>query len=102
MDHHNRSLIEITNAAVETMKDKLLGWLNTALMWNLFLVLAAFAWFAIAVVGRSMNVSLGLEFWYKLWQPLFQPAIGLLMLGAIASGVVSWVNKRLDQRASNS
>lgn len=82
------------------MKDKLLGWLNTALMWNMFFVFAAFGWFAIAVIGRYTDTPLGLELWYKLWQPLFQPAIGILMLGAIVSGIASWVNKRLAQRPS--
>lgn len=84
--------------ATEPMKEKLLNWLNLALMADLFLVLLSFFWFAIAVIGRSMDVPLGLDLWYKLWQPVFNPAIGILMLGAIASGVISWVNKRFQQR----
>lgn len=80
------------------MKDTLLNWLNLALMLNLFFVLCSFFWFAIAVVGRSFNLSLGLEVWYSLWDPLFTPAIGILMAGAILSGVISWVNRRLTQQ----
>lgn len=85
---------------MKTMKEKLLNWLNTALMLNLFFVLAAFGWFAAAVVGRSLNFPLGLELWYTLWQPVFNPAIGILMLGAIASGVVSWFNRKFSQPSS--
>jgi hypothetical protein len=78
------------------MKDKLLEWLNLALMANLFLVLFSFFWLAIAVVGRSFHVSLGLDLWYKLWEPVFTPSIGILMAGALISGIVGWLNKRLS------
>ena len=82
------------------MKDKLLQWLNTALMLNLFFVLLSFGWFAIAVVGRSAGVALGLDVWYSLWTPVMQPAIGILMAGAILSGVASWVGKQFKQADS--
>jgi hypothetical protein len=52
--------------------------------------------FATAVVGRSLNVSLGLETWYSLWTPVFQPAIGILMAGAIAIGGLRWVSNKLE------
>ncbi|MDX2228874.1 MAG: hypothetical protein NW220_04525 [Leptolyngbyaceae cyanobacterium bins.349] len=79
------------------MKDKFVQWLNWALMMNLFFVLLSFVWFAIAVVGRSTGVALGLDVWYSLWDPIMQPAIGILMAGAILSGLTSWVNKRLQR-----
>lgn len=84
------------------MGTKLLNGLNWLLMANLFFVLLSFLWFAVALLGRSLHVSLGFDVWYHLWQPLFQPAIGILMLGAILSGVASWVNKRFwsDDRQS--
>lgn len=78
------------------MKEKLIKGLNTVLMWNLFLVLLSFVWFAIALIGRSVNINLGLDAWYRLWDPLFMPAIGILMAGAIISGIVSWVTRKLD------
>jgi len=78
------------------MKDKFFQWLNLALMVNLFLVLLSFFWLAAAVVGRSAGVPLGLDLWYKLWEPVFTPAIGILMAGALASGISSWVAKRLS------
>jgi hypothetical protein len=77
------------------MKEKLLDWLNLALMVNLFLVLFSFFWFALALAGRATGVPLGLDLWYKLWEPVFTPAIGILMAGAILSGLTSWVMKRL-------
>lgn len=83
------------------MKTRLLEWLNLALMANLFLVLFSFFWLAIAVLGRSMDIPLGLDLWYKLWEPVFTPAIGILMAGAILSGVASWVSKRLSARQTH-
>jgi hypothetical protein len=80
------------------MKDKVLEWLNLALMANLFLVLFSFFWLASAVLGHVFKIPLGLELWYKLWEPLFMPAIGILMLGAILSGVASWVNKKMASK----
>ncbi len=78
------------------MKDRLIGWLNQLLMLDVFLVLASFFWLAAAVIGRSLGVSLGLDLWYRLWEPVFTPAIGILMAGAIFSGLISWVSKRLN------
>lgn len=76
------------------MKDLVMKWLNRILVFDVFLVLLGFFWFVIAVLGRSVEVSLGLDLWYKLWQPLFQPALGVLMLGAILSGVINQISKR--------
>jgi hypothetical protein len=78
------------------MKDRLMGWLNQLLVVNVFLVLLSFLWLAIAVIGRSIGVPLGLDLWYRLWEPVFTPAIGILMAGAILSGLISWLSKRLN------
>jgi hypothetical protein len=80
---------------MDSMNDRLISWLNQLLMVDVFLVLLSFFWFAIAVVGRSLGVPLGLDLWYRLWEPVFTPAIGILMAGAVLSGVISWVSKRL-------
>jgi hypothetical protein len=77
------------------MKDRLINGLNTLLMINLFFVLISFFWFAIALIGRSTHVNLGFDLWYRLWEPLFMPAIGILMAGALLSGAVSWVARKL-------
>jgi hypothetical protein len=78
------------------MKAQLVQWLNFALMLDLFFVLLSFLWFVIALVGHLAHVPLGLNLWYQLWEPMMQPAIGILMAGAILSGLVSWVLKRLQ------
>lgn len=83
------------------MKDKLLRWLDLALVADFFFVLCSFFWLVIAVVGRGAGVPLGLDVWYKLWQPVFTPAIGILMSATIISGLSRWVVKRLNPQQLN-
>ncbi len=83
------------------MKDRLISALNTALMFNLFFVLFCFAWFAIALVGQGTNVNLGFDTWYSLWDPVIMPSIGILMLGALVSGISSWVSKKFLKAPSS-
>lgn len=78
------------------MKERMIYWLNQVLVADVFLVLLSFFWLAIAVVGRSLNIPLGLDLWYRLWEPVFTPAIGLLMGGALLSGLISQISKRLN------
>ncbi len=80
------------------MYDRFMNWLNWLLVADVFLVLASFGWLAIAVAGKAADFPLGLDLWYKLWEPLFSPAIGLLMGGALLSGLIGQIKKRLPQR----
>ncbi|MGL5873675.1 MAG: hypothetical protein ACRC2R_15130 [Xenococcaceae cyanobacterium] len=78
------------------MKQQLITWLNRFLVADVFLVIFAFIWFAVALIGRSLNIPLGWEIWYKLWLPLFNPAIGILFLGAIASWLISKISEKFS------
>ncbi|NEQ31390.1 MAG: hypothetical protein F6K04_10340 [Leptolyngbya sp. SIO4C5] len=82
------------------MKDKLLNALNWILVVNLFFVLFSFFWFAAALIARSFKFDLGFDLWYSLWDPVFMPAIGILMAGAILSGVISWISRQLAAKES--
>lgn len=66
-------------------------------MFDFALVLASLGWFVVAILGRSFQLDLGLDLWYQLWNPLFLPAISVLMTGAIASGVVGWISRKLEK-----
>ncbi|NET58093.1 MAG: hypothetical protein F6K47_18640 [Symploca sp. SIO2E6] len=78
------------------MKERLIRWLNQILIVDVFLVLLSFFWFAIALFGRSVGISLGFDLWYRLWEPVFTPAIGILMAGALVSGLTNYISKRLN------
>ena len=78
----------------QKMKEKLLNILNLILVADVFLVFLGFAWFAVAAIGQAAGINLGLDLWHQLWQPVFNPAIGILMAGALLSGGISWLNKK--------
>ena len=68
---------------------KLGFWVNKALMVDLFLVFFFFAWFVLAVIAEKVHLHLGLLVWQSLWLPLIQPVLGIMMGGAILSGIIS-------------
>jgi hypothetical protein len=61
---------------------------------DVFLVLAGALWFAVAVVLHSWHRDRALEIFQRLWQPLFTPAISLLMGAALLSGALGWWQRR--------
>jgi NhaP-type Na+/H+ or K+/H+ antiporter len=80
-------------AAVATLQ-RLKSWLDLALVADVFLVIAAAGWFALAVLLHSRGVEAPLRLFQKLWEPLFTPAIGLLMAAALLSGGLGWWQRR--------
>ena len=72
---------------------KISSLINNLLTFNVFFVILSFLWFLVAVAGKYANIPLGLQVWQSLWQPLFLPAISVLMGGAIVSGTISYVTK---------
>ncbi len=69
-------------------------WLDNLLIAIVFLVFAGFVWFVFSVTGAFVGIPLGYKLWMQLWLPLFQPALGILMAGAVLSGVWGWLAKR--------
>ena len=67
------------------------GWIDTLLVIDVFVVIAGALWFGVAVVCHSRGVEAPLDLFQRLWEPLFTPAIGLLMGAAILSGVLGWL-----------
>ena len=80
------------------MKEKIVLWLNRLLVADVFVVILGFLWFAIAVVGRYLNIPLGFDLWYRLWIPVFNPAIGILFLGAFVTGGLNKISRKLGSQ----
>lgn len=61
--------------------------LMQVLIANFFFILFVLLWF-VAGIGESaaLQSSNLLNVWYPLWPLVFQPALGVLMLGALVSG----------------
>jgi NhaP-type Na+/H+ or K+/H+ antiporter len=68
--------------------------LDRLLVADVFLVLAGALWFGLAVILHSQGVEAPLQTFQGLWQPLFTPAIGLLMGAALLSGALGWWQRR--------
>ena len=79
-----------TNSLPQRLRDAL----DRLLVVDVFLVLAGAVWFALAVALHSQGVEAPLELFQRLWEPLFTPAIGLLMAAAVLSGVLGWWQRR--------
>ncbi|KEF40897.1 MAG: hypothetical protein ER33_14410 [Cyanobium sp. CACIAM 14] len=67
---------------------------DVVLVADVFLVLAGAAFFAVAVVLHGQQLDAPLQLFQRLWQPLFTPAIGLLMAAALLSGGLGWWQRR--------
>ena len=73
---------------------QLKGSMDTLLVVDVFVVIAGAIWFAVAVTLHSQHIEAPLELFQRLWEPLFTPAIGLLMGAALFSGVLGWWQRR--------
>ncbi|DBB12068.1 TPA: hypothetical protein ACH3X3_006181 [Trebouxia sp. C0006] len=68
---------------------------DKVLIADFFFVLLALAWLAAGVGEKStFNSTKLLDAWYPLWMLVFQPAIGVLMLGALVSGAAGWLKTK--------
>ncbi len=80
------------------MKEQIVTWLNRLLIADVFLVFLGFFWFAIAVIGRYLNIPLGFDLWYRLWIPVFNPAIGIIFLGALVTWIINKVSSKFGAK----
>ncbi|KAG2482733.1 hypothetical protein HYH03_018364 [Edaphochlamys debaryana] len=74
--------------------------LDKILIADFFLILFILAWLAAGVVqaGLGGGSSSLLDAWYPLWPILWQPALGILMAGALVSGGIGWVAEQQQKR----
>ena len=73
---------------------RLKGGIDLLLVIDVFVVIAGALWFGVAVVCHSQKIEAPLNLFQRLWEPLFTPAIGLLMAGALLSGALGWWQRR--------
>ena len=71
-------------------------WLDRLLMVNVLLVFIGAGVFVVAVVRQGQGHDWLMDQVQLLWQPLFAPAISLLIMAALISGIVSWWQRRVQ------
>ena len=79
---------------METLK----GWLDRLLVADVFVVIGGAFWFLAAVLCEARGIHQPLAVFQRLWEPLFTPAIGLLMAAAVISGVLGWWQRQVQAR----
>ena len=84
----------MTTPTPPSFLQQLYGSMDTLLVVDVFVVIAGAIWFAVAVTLHSQHIEAPLELFQRLWEPLFTPAIGLLMGAALLSGVLGWWQRR--------
>ena len=77
-------------------------WLDRLLMLNVLVVILGAGFFVAAVVAQSQGQSGLMDLFQQLWQPLFTPAISLLIMAAVLSGILSWWQRRRLKPGSGS
>jgi hypothetical protein len=73
---------------------RLKGGIDLLLVIDVFVVIAGALWFGVAVVCHSQKIEAPLNLFQRLWEPLFTPAIGVLMAAALVSGALGWWQRR--------
>ncbi len=86
----------------QSLSVRLKGWLDGLLVANVFLVIAGAVWFGLAIALHSRSVDAPLKLFQQLWEPLFTPAIGLLMAAAVLSGILGWWQRRAQRQHPDS
>ena len=84
----------MTTPTPPSLLQQLKGSMDTLLVVDVFVVIAGALWCAVAVTLHSQHIEAPLELFQRLWEPLFTPAIGLLMGAALLSGVLGWWQRR--------
>ena len=87
-------MADSSNTTELSWGQRLKGWVDTLLVVDVFVVIAGALWFGVAVLCHSRGVEAPLNLFQRLWEPLFTPAIGLLMGAALVSGVLGWWQRR--------
>ena len=75
-------------------------WLDRLLMLNVLVVLLGAVFFTVAVLSQSQGSDGPMDLFQQLWQPLFTPAISVLIMAAVTSGILSWWQRRVLKRGS--
>lgn len=81
-------------ASEDGIYSKVKGVVDTLLLWDFFAIVGLLLWLGAATglhFGAKNDVLL--DPWLALWEPIIQPALGVLMLGAIVQGVSSFLGK---------
>ena len=76
-------------------------WLDRVLVLDVFVVLGGRRIIEKKIVGSSQGIEGPMRQFQRLWEPLFTPAIGLLIASALINGCWSWWQRRVQRQATD-
>ena len=68
-------MAEPTASSTLPLGRRIKGWIDTLLVVDVFVVIAGAIWFGVAVICHSRKIEAPLDWFQRLWEPLFTPAI---------------------------
>ena len=71
-------------------------WLDRLLMLNVLVVFLGAGFFGVAVIAQTQGQNQPMDLFQGLWQPLFTPAISVLIMAAVLSGILSWWQRQVQ------
>ena len=77
-------------------------WLDRLLILNVLVVFLGAGFFGIAVLAQTQGRNQPMDLFQQLWQPLFTPAISLLIMAALINGILSWWQLRVQKAGRDS
>ncbi len=69
--------------------------IDNLLLINLFTVIFFAIFFIFAVIMELNGIFIFINFIQIVWNPLIVPLITILIIGALANGIISWWRRRL-------
>ena len=68
---------------------------DNLLLVNLFMVILFAIFFGFAIIMQLNGIFIFIDFIQRVWNPLIVPLITILIIGALANGIISWWRRKL-------
>ena len=79
----------------ENNQNKLKQIIDNLLLINLFTVIFFAIFFIFAIIMQLNGIFIFINFVQIVWNPLVVPLITILIIGALANGIISWWRRKL-------
>ena len=79
----------------ENNQNKLKQIIDNLLLINLFTVIFFAIFFIFAIIMQLNGIFIFINFIQIVWNPLIVPLITILIIGALANGINSWLRRKL-------
>ena len=68
------------------------------LLINLFTVILFAAIFVFALIMQINGVTIFLEYYQNIWNPIIVPLISIFIISSLLSGIIAWLRRQLPSQ----